>query len=160
MVSKVLGKSAIAALMMVSGASCTHQANANYKNDVLVWYDAFNQKDPALVDKILSASWDDVPPAPGQAPGRKGAKDILAELTTAFPDLKLTIKDVLQDGSKVIVRSEITGTQTGPFLGVPPKNRKISIQAIDIHQFEDGKIVRSWHTEDWMTGLRQLKTES
>ncbi|AKU95033.1 hypothetical protein AKJ09_01697 [Labilithrix luteola] len=160
MVSKVLGRLAISTFVVLGAASCTHQANTSHKNDVLVWYDAFNQKDPALVDKILSASWDDVPPAPGQAPGRQGAKDILVELTTAFPDLKLTIKDVLQDGNKVIVRSEITGTQTGPFLGVPPRNRKISIQAIDIHQFEDGKIVRSWHTEDWMTGLRQLKSES
>jgi predicted ester cyclase len=62
----------------------------------------------------------------------------------------------LQDGDKVIVRSEIAGTQTGPFMGFPPKNRKISIQAIDVHQFEDGKIIRSWHTEDWMTAARQM----
>jgi hypothetical protein len=28
--------------------------------------------------------------------------------------------------------------------------------AIDIHEFKDGKIVRTWHSEDWMTGLHQL----
>jgi steroid delta-isomerase-like uncharacterized protein len=137
--------------------SCAHAASNNNKNDVMLWYDAFNTKDPALVDKILGAKWDDVPPAPGQAPGRQGAKAILVELTTAFPDLKLTVKDILQDGDKVVVRSEITGTQSGPFMGFPAKNRKIAIQAIDIHQFEQGKIVRSWHTEDWMTALRQME---
>jgi len=24
---------------------------------------------------------------------------------------------------------------------------------IDIHEFKDGKIVRSWHIEDWMSGI-------
>ncbi len=64
--------------------------------------------------------------------------------------------EILQDGNKVIVRSEITGTQRGPFMGFPAKSRKMTIQAIDIHEVKDGKIVRTWHTEDWMTGLHQL----
>jgi len=38
----------------------------------------------------------------------------------------------------------------------PSKNRKIEIEAIGIHQFKDGKIIHTWHSEDWMTGLRQL----
>jgi predicted ester cyclase len=66
------------------------------------------------------------------------------------------IDDVLQDGNKVIVRSEIAGTQRNALMGFPPKNRKMAIQAIDIHEFKDGKIVRTWHTEDWLTGLHQL----
>ena len=78
------------------------------------------------------------------------------ELTTAFPDLDITIEDVLQDGNKVIVRSKISGTHRGALMGFPAKNRKMSIQAIDIHEFKDGKIVRTWHTEDWMSGLHQL----
>ena len=56
----------------------------------------------------------------------------------------------------MIVRSKISGTQRGPLVGFPAKNRKMSIQAIDIHEFKDGKIVRTWHTEDWMSGLHQL----
>lgn len=68
----------------------------------------------------------------------------------------MAIQDVLQDGNKVVVRSEISGTQTLPFMGVPARQRKLAIQAIDIHEFKDGKIVRTWHTEDWMTGLLQL----
>jgi hypothetical protein len=41
-------------------------------------------------------------------------------------------------------------------MGFPAKNRTMTIQAIDIHEFKDGKIVRTWHTEDWMTGLHRL----
>ena len=48
------------------------------------------------------------------------------------------IQDVLQDRNKVVVRSEISGTQKAPFMGPLPKNRKVLIQAIDIHEFKDG----------------------
>jgi len=60
------------------------------------------------------------------------------------------------NGDKVIVRAEMAGTQRESFMGFPAKNRKMTIQVVDIHEFKDGKIVRTWHTEDWMTGLRQL----
>jgi predicted ester cyclase len=70
--------------------------------------------------------------------------------------LHLEIEDVIQDGSNVVVRSTITGTQAKEFFGIASKGRKLSIQAVDIHEMRDGKIVRTWHTEDWSTGLRQL----
>ncbi len=47
------------------------------------------------------------------------------------------------------------GTAPGPE-GFPSKNRKMDIQVVDIHEFKDGRIIRTWHTEDWMSGLRQL----
>ena len=124
--------------------------------DVALWYQAFDRNDPALLDRILSEEWVEIPPAPGQPAGPNGAKQILAELRTAFPDMTIKIQEVLRDGNKVIVRSEIAGTQRSAFLGFAAKNRKMTIQAIDIHEFKDGKIVRTWHTEDWLTGLHQL----
>src|SRR5215216_7655312 len=108
----------------------------SYKKDVTLWYDAFTKKDPALLDRILSENWVDIPAAPGQAAGPEGAKPLLALLTTAFPDLKLTIQDILQDGDKVIVRAEMAGTQRGPFLNFPAKNRSMNIQVVDIHEFK------------------------
>lgn len=46
-------------------------------------------------------------------------KYILVQLTTTFPDLKVTIEEILQDGNKIILRSEITGTQRKTFMGFP-----------------------------------------
>jgi steroid delta-isomerase-like uncharacterized protein len=115
---------------------------------VTLWYEAFNTKDPTLLDRILSEHWVDILAAPGQPPGRDGAKPLLAQLTTTFPDFKVMIEEVLQDGNKVIVRSTITGTQREPFMGFPAKHRTMTMQAVDIHEFHDGKIVRPWHTED------------
>jgi steroid delta-isomerase-like uncharacterized protein len=125
-------------------------------NDASLWYEAFNKNDPSMIDRILSPNWVDIPAAPQQPAGPAGAKVILAELTTAFPDCTVKIEDTLRVGNKVIVRSKITGTQKGAFMGFPAKDRVLSIQAIDIHEFENGKIIRTWHTEDWLTGLHQL----
>ena len=146
----------LAVMGFVLGSSSAFGQGGTMKTDVILWYEAFNRKDPALLERVLNEKWVDIPPAPNQPPGVEGAKQILVELTTAFPDLKIKIEDVLQDGNKVIVRSEISGTQRNPLMGFPAKNRKMAIQAIDIHEFKDGKIVRTWHTEDWLTGLHQL----
>jgi steroid delta-isomerase-like uncharacterized protein len=132
------------------------EGGAANKKVVALWYDAFSKKDPALLDEILSDDWVDIPAAPGQPAGPAGVKPLLARLTSTFPDLNLTIKDVLQDGDKVVVRAEMAGTQREAFLGIPSKSRKMTIQVVDIHELENGKIVRTWHTEDWMSGLRQL----
>jgi steroid delta-isomerase-like uncharacterized protein len=128
----------------------------NYKKDAALWYEAFTNKDPALLDRILHEPWVDIPSSPGTPAGPEGVKPLLARLTTTFPDLKLTIEDILQEGDKVVVRARMAGTQKETFMSFPSKNRKMDIQVVDIHEFKDGKIVRTWHTEDWMSGLRQL----
>ncbi len=56
----------------------------------------------------------------------------------------------------MVVRAKMAGTQKEAFMGFPSKDRKMDIQVVDIHEFKDGKIVRTWHTEDWISGLRQL----
>jgi hypothetical protein len=64
--------------------------------------------------------------------------------------------DLMRSSSGGAAGAYRCATQRGPFLGFPAKNRKMTIQAIDIHEFKDGKIIRTWHTEDWLTGLGQL----
>jgi steroid delta-isomerase-like uncharacterized protein len=132
------------------------QIMSTQKQIVTRWYAAFAENNPTVLDQVLAKGWRDIPPAPAQPPGPEGAKQILVQLWTTFPDLSIKIEDVLQDGDKVIVRSTISGTQKAPFLGYPAKNRKMTIQAVDIHEVKDGKIIQTWHTEDWMTGFHQL----
>ncbi|MGH8066616.1 MAG: ester cyclase [Candidatus Entotheonellia bacterium] len=128
-----------------------------YKKDVALWYEAFDKHDPAILDKILHEDWQESPSEPGTRPaGREDVKRMLVKLTSTFPDFTIKIDDIIQEGNKVVVRSTITGTQATEFRGFPSKNRKMTMQAIDIHEFKDGKIVHTWHSEDWMTGLHQL----
>lgn len=64
-----------------------------------------------------------------------------------------------QDGNFVTVRSRATGTPVAPFFGVDGEGRRFDILTIDIHELEDGVIVRSYHVEDWAGALRQLSDQ-
>lgn len=72
------------------------------------------------------------------------------------PDLNWAIEDMFEDDDKVVVRSRATGTPSGPFFGVDGQGRSFDIMTIDVHELEDGRIVRSYHVEDWAGALRQL----
>src|SRR5947208_16866126 len=85
-----------------------------YKKTVTLWYEAFTKKDPALLEQILDDDWVDIPVAPGTPPGPAGVKPLLTQLTTTFPDLKLTIEHILQDGKQEDVRARMAGTQRDP----------------------------------------------
>ena len=51
----------------------------------------------------------------------------------------------------------MAGTQKEAFMDFPSKNRKMGESGgRAIHEFEAGKIVQTWRTEDWMSRLRQL----
>lgn len=143
---------AMTGLMMASPSLAAEPRD--YKREAAIWYEAFSQHDPQLLGSVLADDWYETPSA--ERGGREAGMKLLVSLTTAFPDFKAEVRDMIQEGDKVVVRSELTGTQAGAFAGFPSKGRKLSIQAIDIHEFKDGKIVRTWHSEDWMTGLHQL----
>ena len=73
-----------------------------------------------------------------------------------MPDLNWEIQDMHQDGNTVIVRSRATGTPVAPFFGVDGEGRSFDIMTIDIHELDDGKILRTYHVEDWAGALQQL----
>jgi predicted ester cyclase len=74
----------------------------------------------------------------------------------SVPDLKWQIKDILVSGNQVTVRGEATGTPTGEFFGASPTGKSFKVMSIDVHTLESGKMVRSYHIEDWMGAVRQL----
>jgi predicted ester cyclase len=74
----------------------------------------------------------------------------------AIPDLKWEIKEVLVSGNRVTVRGEATGTPAGEFMGVPHGGKPFRLMSIDVHTVEGGKLVRSYHVEDWLGAVRQL----
>jgi predicted ester cyclase len=73
-----------------------------------------------------------------------------------IPDLKWEIKEVLISGNHVIVRGEATGTPSGELMGNPTNGKSFKLMSLDVHTFEDGKIARTYHVEDWQGAFRQM----
>lgn len=74
-----------------------------------------------------------------------------------IPDLNWKVEEMIAEGDRVVVRSRATGTPTGPLFGVDGKGKSFEILTIDIHTIENGKIVKTYHVEDWAGALNQLK---
>jgi predicted ester cyclase len=74
----------------------------------------------------------------------------------SVPDLKWEIKEILVSGNQVTVRGEATGTPAGEFMGAPHSGKSFKLMSIDVHTLEDGKMVRSYHIEDWLGAVRQI----
>lgn len=119
-------------------------------------YEAFNSKNKALLDLALSPSSVDVPLAPGQGPGRQGLKDAMEGYFASFPNLFITNEAFIATGNTVVVRSTIRANQRGEFASVGASGRPVQVMAIDIHELCGGLITRTWHVEDWLSGLFQI----
>ncbi|WP_405984087.1 ester cyclase [Streptomyces sp. NBC_00872] len=123
------------------------------------FYEPLSTGDTDLVDTVLGTDWE-ADPALHAGPGHDGWKATVAYLRSVLGDLTFTIEDVVVAGDRVAVRSVTRGTHKGELLGVPATGRQIEIWASDYHQVEGGRIVRSWHLEDYYGVLQQLNAET
>lgn len=92
---------------------------------------------------------------------KAGAKSSAAAAKQAFPDLRLTLDDVIAEGDKVVARWSAHGTHRGtgkhPLFGtVKGTGRAIAISGITILRFEAGRVVETWGLTDELGAARQL----
>jgi predicted ester cyclase len=78
-------------------------------------------------------------------------------LLEAFPNVHFSIEGMIEEGDTVAVRAVITGTQQGSWLGVAASGQQIQVSAHDFHRIANHQIAESWHIEDWLLGLQQMK---
>ncbi|RMD87900.1 MAG: ester cyclase [Calditrichaeota bacterium] len=83
-------------------------------------------------------------------------KKFYSGMLAAFPDLTVTIHDIITEGEKVVTYKTFHGTHQGTFKGFPPSGRKISVDVIDIFRLENGKFVEHWAVVDWMSLMQQI----
>ena len=69
--------------------------------------------------------------------------------SASLPDAHASIKDIFGQGSQVVVRVVVRGTQKGALLGIPATGRRIHWDGVDIYRLTDGKISAIWAGDDW-----------
>jgi steroid delta-isomerase-like uncharacterized protein len=94
------------------------------------------------------------PDSPALPPGPAGFRSLIAAYRAAFPDLSVTVEDLISGEDKVVVRWTARGTHQGAFLGHPPMGAPVSFTGISIYRLAGGRIVEDWVNRD-THGLRQ-----
>ena len=77
-------------------------------------------------------------------------------LLRAFPDLHVTVEDLLAEGDKIVARQTVTGTNSGEYRGMPATGKSVTYHEIFIARFADGQITDLWGVVDIYSQLRQL----
>ena len=118
--------------------------------------EAFNQGNLAVIDELVAADYVDHDLPPGFPEGQEGFKQLVAMYRAAFPDVQMTIEDVIADGDKVALRWTATGTHQGELMGIPPTNKQVTVTGMDINRLAGGKIAEHWGNFDQMGMMQQL----
>jgi len=81
--------------------------------------------------------------------GRDGVKEGLLELRDTFPDIEVTVEDIIAEDNKVARRDRATATHelTGT---------EVVIEGIVINRIEDGQMVESWGGVPRLSLMKQL----
>jgi len=121
---------------------------------------SFNTGNFELIDQFVAPealSHDPALPAPMRdLRGPDGLKRIVTMYRAAFPDVRMTVDDVIASGDKVVLRWHSEGTHRGELAGLAPTGVKGSATGISIDRWQDGKIVEGWAEWDNMGLARQL----
>jgi steroid delta-isomerase-like uncharacterized protein len=121
---------------------------------------SFNTGDFELIDQFVAPeALNHDPSLPAQMRDLRGPdalKQIVTMYRAAFPDVRMTVDDVIASGDKVALRWHSEGTHRGELAGLAPTGVHGSTTGISIDRWQDGKIVEAWAEWDNMGLARQL----
>jgi steroid delta-isomerase-like uncharacterized protein len=124
------------------------------------FHDATNTGDAELISKTIDEIVEpDVlirTPLPVEATGARALKEVFARLLRAFPDLHITVDDLIAEGDKVVGRNSVTGTHEGEYMGLPPTGKSVAYNEIFIVRFLNGRIAETWGVVDVLSQMKQL----
>jgi steroid delta-isomerase-like uncharacterized protein len=116
----------------------------------------WNQHHLEVADELVAPDYRSHFPIPGQPPGIAGFSYAVQALHTSFPDLLITIEDLIAEDDKVVARLMARGTHRAPFRGIPPTGRVVTWTGIRIFRIAEDKIVEHWANWDDLSLIRQL----
>jgi steroid delta-isomerase-like uncharacterized protein len=137
----------------------TFEATSN-KATFRRFQDATNTHEAELISKTIDEIVEPAvlirTPLPVQATGAQALKEVFAQLHRAFPDLHVTVEDLIEERDKLVGRNSVTGTHQGEYMGLPPTGKTVAYNEIFIFRFVNGRIAETWGVVDVFSQMKQL----
>jgi steroid delta-isomerase-like uncharacterized protein len=120
--------------------------------------DAFNNRNLAALDTICAPNMVDhsTVAASGQPNDLEGFKKRINSHRIGVPDLHFSIMNMIIEGDLVAFQWEMSGTNSGPYMGRPASGNPIRIIGMNMERLEEGKIVEHWSYPDKLAALQQI----
>lgn len=132
------------------------------KNKELVrrWFEeVWNQKSEAVIDELFGAQSRayGFPEPDSVVTGPEAFKQLHRDFCGAFPDLQITLDNVVAEGEVVAVRWHVDATHKGHHLGFPATGRKASMTGMSFLTVQHGQIMDGWNQMDMAGLFRRLQ---
>jgi predicted ester cyclase len=114
--------------------------------------EGFNNRDLRVVDEIFVESF----AINGAMVSRENLKQSMSRRFIAFPDLHVTIEEIMAEGDKVGIWYTVQATHRGEFEGISPTGRPVKWFGFDLLHLQRGKITQARFIDDSLGLMRQL----
>jgi predicted ester cyclase len=114
--------------------------------------EGFNRQNLAVVDELFAAQFS----VDGQIIGRDGLKRSMTRHLVGFPDLHVTIDDIIAEGNKVGIWYTAEGTHRGEFADIAATGNHVKWSGFDLLTIEHGKISQARFLSDFFGLVTQL----
>ncbi|NDJ60879.1 MAG: ester cyclase [Chloroflexi bacterium] len=122
-----------------------------------MWHELWNAGNLEVAYEIIGEDYIGHVPGPlGEIKGPDGFAQLVATCRSAFPNLHVTVEDVMIANDKLVIRWTSRGTNTQDFMGIPATHKSIEVPGITILRVANGLIVEEWEGFDTMSMMRQL----
>ncbi len=117
--------------------------------------EAYGMRNLAVGDECLSTN------VVGRSPGAyiegiEAWKKFATAFLNAFPNLHISINDVIAEGDKVAAHWTCSGTHGGEFQGIAPTGKEVKWTGMGIYRFSGKKIEEILSLQDALGLMQQL----
>ena len=116
----------------------------------------FGQGNLDAADELFAPGFVGHQPGGELVNGPQGIKDMAGMYRAAFPDMQMTIEDVIASGDQVVTRWSARGTHQGELQGIAPTGNQVTVTGINLARIENGQIVEEWENFDQLGMMQQL----
>lgn len=120
---------------------------------------AWNRKDLDALDELLPADYDMHRDTAGLS-GREAIKAGIAAFHSAFPDLQVTVEQLVAEGEFVVMRGTWRGTHLGTMATaygpIHPTGREVAWTGTHLFRIAEGRIAEALYQTDMLAFYQQL----
>jgi ketosteroid isomerase-like protein len=117
----------------------------------------WNKGNLMVADELLAPNYvNHDPSTPDFGRGPENEKKRASLYRSAFPDLRMTIEDMIAEGDMVTARWSCRATHKGDLGGIAPTGKQVTTSGISIGRFAAGKIAEAWVNWDALGFMQQL----
>jgi steroid delta-isomerase-like uncharacterized protein len=117
----------------------------------------WNTGNLSVADEIFTPNYSHHDPSTADfGRGPDGEKKRASLYRNAFPDIHLTIEEVIAEGETVMTRWSCRGTHKGELNGIAPTGKQITLSGVTVARVSNGKIAEGYVNWDALGMMQQL----